>query len=132
MAGYRGISKRLLMVYLVDGLTDEIVEIARIEALDQLKTSFSTDLTGWKREQVKVQLSDCQSFEWYCDLLRFSHYELGADAVSRRIDSRPEDIDHAPDILSRAPRKIVVRESALVHESSLYAWMIRSFLLIVI
>ncbi|KPP99437.1 MAG: hypothetical protein HLUCCO03_04510 [Marinobacter sp. HL-58] len=101
------------IVYLVDVSTDDIVEIARIQAPEQLQTSFSSHLTGWKGERVYIQLSGCPGSECYGDLMQFRHYELSSEAVPRSIESRPEDVDRPPGMLARAPGEdIYMRVSA--------------------
>ena len=91
------------IVHLVDVSTNEIVEIARIEAPEDLQTSFGVHLTGWKKEQVFVQLSGCPGSECYGNLVQFRHIELTPEAAPRQISSRPKNTDDSPGTLSRAP-----------------------------
>jgi len=101
------------LVYLVDVSTDVNLEIARIPAPEQLKTSFSAHLTGWKGERLYIQLSGCPGVECYGDLLQFHHYELRAETAPLRIESRPKGIDRPPGKLSRSSgEEVYMRVSA--------------------
>lgn len=90
-------------VYLVDASTDEIVEIARLQAPEQLQSSFGVHLVGWKGARLYVQLSGCPGPECYGDLRRFQHFELVPGEEPVPIDARPESTDPVPGRLSRAP-----------------------------
>jgi hypothetical protein len=105
--------EKTAIVHLVDVSTDEIVELARIEAPDQLQTGFSAWMTGWKGDAVFLQLSGCPDSECYGDLRRYRHFALSANAEPRKVGARPEDIDRIPGMLSRAPgEKVYMRVSA--------------------
>jgi len=105
--------ERTAIVHLVDVSKDQIVELARIEAPDQLKTGFSAWMTGWKGNSVFLQLSGCPESECYGDLLQFHHFSLSPNTEPRNIGARPEDIDRTPGMLSRAAgEKVYMRVSA--------------------
>lgn len=98
--------EKTAIVYLVDVSTDEIVEIARIEAPEELQTSFNIHLMGWKRNRLYAQLSGCPGSECYGDLIQYRYYELGAGVEPRRIVDKPEDIERVPGMLSRSPEEV--------------------------
>jgi len=105
--------EKTAIVHLVDVSTDQVVELARIEAPDQLKMGFGAWMTGWRDDSVFLQLSGCPGSECYGDLLRFHHFELSPNTQPRKIDAGPEDIDRIPGMLSRAPGdKVYMRVSA--------------------
>jgi len=105
--------EKTAIVHLVDVSTDQIVELARIEAPDLLKTGYRAWLTGWRGDSVFLQLSGCSGSECYGDLLRFHHFALSPNAEPKKIPGRPEDIDRIPGMLSRAPgEKVYMRVSA--------------------
>lgn len=105
--------KQSAIVYLVDVSTNEILEIARIEAPEQLQTSFNVHLTGWKEGRVFIQLSGCPTTECYGDLLQFRHFELSSETTPSRMGSRPKNTDYVPGMLSRAPGEdVYMRVSA--------------------
>lgn len=95
--------EQTIIVHLVDLSTDDIVELARIEAPDQLQTGFSARMIGWKGEIVFLVLSGCPGSGCSSDQWQFRYFSLSANAEPRRIGTRPEDIDRSPGMLSRAP-----------------------------
>lgn len=105
--------EKTAIVHLVDVSKDKIVELARIEAPDQLKRGFSAWMTGWKEDSVFLQLSGCSEPECYGDLLRFHHFALSLNAEPKEIGTRPEDIDRIPGTLARgAGETVYMRVSA--------------------
>ena len=111
-----GIPKYLeqtIIVHLVDLSTDDIVELARIEAPDQLLSGFSAGLVGWKGETLFLVLSGCPEPGCPIDQRQFRYFALSANAEPRRIGTPPEDIDQSPGMLSRAPgEEVYMRVSA--------------------
>jgi hypothetical protein len=95
--------EQVAIVYLVDVSKNDVVEIARIKAPEQLKTSFDVHLAGWKGERVFVQISGCPGRECYGDLVQFRYFEMGGESLPVRITSPPEKMDYVPGMLARAP-----------------------------
>lgn len=105
--------EQIAIVYLVDMSKDEVVEVARINAPEQLRTSFGVHLSGWKGERVYAQLSGCPGSECYGDLVQFRYFELGREGMPIRIASPPGMMDHVPGMLARAPEEeVYMRVSA--------------------
>ena len=105
--------EQVAIVYLVDVSDNEVVEVARIKAPEQLKTSFDVHLAGWKGERLFFQLSGCSGRECYGDLVQFRYFEVGEEGMPVGTSSRPENTDDVPGMLARAPEEeVYLRVSA--------------------
>ncbi|MFW6040055.1 MAG: hypothetical protein ACOC9N_03150 [Gemmatimonadota bacterium] len=101
--GRERVLEQAAVLYRVDVATDDVHRVARIEAPEELRSTFAVHILGWRGERWYFTLSGCPGRQCNPELRRFRHFLVAPDGTIRPLGARPDDLDGSPGMVARAP-----------------------------